>query len=235
MNTEGDQKLGSAAHERSEESERRTDSRAAQVWALAIRLNERNSLGGLRSVVREFGAERAQQLADEAFQIEAAGGMLAPDGKRRTVGGIFFHLAKEAGWSGYNPPRSSVPRVSLTTAAKRFQELSEMKGRIEIMIVQFVARPRRALAAGKTVLLLFEVRPSQDNVPRGMPLPPTQPFEARVMIPQRVWMRVADEIRADRRARLAVKGQAVEIPELGGLVVWADDVKVKKPPAPSAQ
>lgn len=204
-------------------------SRKALVWTLASALGERNNLGAVRSVVRELGAERAQELARAALRIEAAGGMLTTSGKRRTPGGIFFQLAREAGWPGYTPSGPPGPRMGLAAVSKRFEKLTETKGKIDAMIVQFIGRPRRALTSGGAVLLIFESRAEQDSVPRGLPLPPTKPFEVRVMMSRREWTRVADEVRKNRHARLAIKGQAVDIPELGGLVIWADQVSVKKP------
>ncbi len=47
-------------------------------------------------VVRVLGLERAQALYGQAMEIEAAGGMMLPDGsRRRTPGGVFFKLARE--------------------------------------------------------------------------------------------------------------------------------------------
>jgi hypothetical protein len=49
----------------------------------------------IRSIIELAGADTAQALADEAVTIAAGDGMLTPDGTPRTVGGIFFHLARQ--------------------------------------------------------------------------------------------------------------------------------------------
>lgn len=47
-------------------------------------------------VVAELGIERARELVQEAGAVQTQGGMLTKDGTRkRTLGGIFFFLAKE--------------------------------------------------------------------------------------------------------------------------------------------
>jgi len=52
-------------------------------------------LAQIRNIIELAGADTAQALADEAVTIAAGDGMLTPDGKPRTVGGIFFHLARQ--------------------------------------------------------------------------------------------------------------------------------------------
>ncbi len=48
----------------------------------------------LARIVFVAGAARAQALLTEARTLEAAGGLPRADGQRRTLGGVFFHLAK---------------------------------------------------------------------------------------------------------------------------------------------
>jgi hypothetical protein len=64
---------------------------------LAAQLGEVASVpfAQIRRIIELGGAETAQALADEAVTIAAGDGMLTPDGKPRTVGGIFFHLARQ--------------------------------------------------------------------------------------------------------------------------------------------
>jgi len=49
----------------------------------------------IRRIIELAGAETAQALADDAVTSAAGDGMLTPDGKPRTVGGIVFHLARQ--------------------------------------------------------------------------------------------------------------------------------------------
>jgi hypothetical protein len=49
-------------------------------------------------IVRALGRTQSRQLLEQTLQIEASGGMMLPDNsRRRTPGGVFFHLAYTTG------------------------------------------------------------------------------------------------------------------------------------------
>jgi hypothetical protein len=49
-------------------------------------------------IVKHTGPDQALTFLHQALEIEQKGGMMLPDGKRRrSVGGIFFHLVKTQG------------------------------------------------------------------------------------------------------------------------------------------
>ena len=51
----------------------------------------------IKRIVRTLGEERTRELVRHAKVIEEQGGMMVPDGsRRRTLGGVFFKLAKDA-------------------------------------------------------------------------------------------------------------------------------------------
>ncbi|HZG68152.1 MAG TPA: phosphorylated adapter RNA export RNA-binding domain-containing protein, partial [Herpetosiphonaceae bacterium] len=48
-------------------------------------------------VVQVLGIERAQAIYEQTLEVEAAGGMMLPDGsRRRTLGGVFFKLVRDS-------------------------------------------------------------------------------------------------------------------------------------------
>lgn len=50
----------------------------------------------IRRLVAVIGVERADELVHQSKAVEAAGGMLIPDGsRRRTLGGVFFQLVRD--------------------------------------------------------------------------------------------------------------------------------------------
>lgn len=94
----------------------------ALVRQLAARLGETNRepLALLARIVRTLGPERATALAEQALALYAGEGLLTAKGDRkRTAGGIFFHLAKQQAtpkqhrrmqfWLGSDRPRPRRP------------------------------------------------------------------------------------------------------------------------------
>ncbi len=68
---------------------------AVQRIAAALGETEPQPLTHLARIVRTLGEERAAALLAQATAVEAQGGLLLPDGTRRTKGGVFFRLARE--------------------------------------------------------------------------------------------------------------------------------------------
>ena len=68
---------------------------AVQRIAAALGETEPQPLTHIARIVRTLGEERAAALLEQATAVEARGGMLLPDGTRRTKGGVFFRLARE--------------------------------------------------------------------------------------------------------------------------------------------
>ncbi len=71
------------------------DWRATQEIAAALSETERGPRGQVGRVVGRLGADRARAFLTRTQEIEAAGGLMLPDGsRRRTPGGVFFHLVR---------------------------------------------------------------------------------------------------------------------------------------------
>ncbi len=69
--------------------------RATQEIAAALGETERGPLGQVGRVVGRLGADRSRAFLARTQEIEAAGGLPLPDGsRRRTPGGVFFHLVR---------------------------------------------------------------------------------------------------------------------------------------------
>ncbi|HZC85052.1 MAG TPA: phosphorylated adapter RNA export RNA-binding domain-containing protein [Rubrobacter sp.] len=51
--------------------------------------------GQIKRIVQTIEEERALAILQQALEIEQHGGLMLPDGKRRTPGGVFFRLVKE--------------------------------------------------------------------------------------------------------------------------------------------
>ncbi len=68
------------------------------IQGIASELSETTDVAQMliKRIVRTLGEERTHELVRHAKVVEEQGGMMLPDGsRRRTLGGVFFKLAKE--------------------------------------------------------------------------------------------------------------------------------------------
>jgi len=70
------------------------------VWALAravAAVLDESMPPAIRTITRavdRLGPERARAVLGQALTVEAQGGLTLPDGRRRTLGGVFFYLVR---------------------------------------------------------------------------------------------------------------------------------------------
>lgn len=203
--------------------------RTPKEWTgeIARLLGAEQSVGGVYSVVMQLGGEQGLTLAEEALRRAEAGETLEGEERERTAGGIFFQLSKDTGWDRKAGQRAGLrPRPELEEVLAAFDRLEGRKGKADMLMIKFEGRPKGMLNKGDAVLLLFESRPDRTSVPRGLPFPPDVPLEVRAMVRRAQWERVAETVRGNPGVKLVISGRGVEAPELGGLVVWAEQVQL---------
>ena len=103
--------------------------RKEAVSTIAQQLGETEAepLKRLKGVVKVLGVEEALALCEQALQVEREGGMLTKDGsRRRTVGGIFFYLARATGnpkvlklWPRWSTKKLAQPQTTPAGEAQR--------------------------------------------------------------------------------------------------------------------
>jgi hypothetical protein len=94
----------------------------------------------LRRLVRVCGVDLPTRLLDQALSVESAGGLSTKDGsRRRTLGGVFFRLARDhlhasdraAFFRVFQQPRSRPARVPWTDRPRRLGPSTAGKGEVK--------------------------------------------------------------------------------------------------------
>lgn len=230
----------------------------SDLWkTIAAQLGETHYVprSQIRRIIERIGPEVVQEIADEALAIEAAGGMLLPDGvTRRTVGGIFFRLlrdrlspelVKELLPPRY-PSKRKTPRspdetpLAATTAppqptlpvfkwAERttvFEDLRQQKGTISTVKITLVGRPGRIVEKQDLVIMMMDQMKPPTSFPKGVPTPPATPTTYVVYAARKQWAKVADSIKNPEDA-LIIEGWAAYDPGLEGVGVYVTNLSTK--------
>lgn len=192
-------------------------------------------------IVQALGRDQALGLAAEARQIADAGGMVSRDGQPRTVGGIFFHLARSRVnlkahvriWPGQLLPRSlasqarRAPRAPVEAPVSFswqergavYQQIVRSAGEIRTVKVTLIGRPGRVVEQGSCVITTMRnVR--VPALPKGLPSPPSEGTIYGVYLTRKQWSRVADALK-NADDLLIVEGFAAYDSKLQGIAVFA--------------
>ena len=208
----------------------------------------------LRRVLRTLGPERTMDFVHQTLDIEVHGGMMLPDGsRRRTPGGVFFHLVrgniswKEAvainrDWVQWHRSKATTPATTkrenpthLPPAHPPFREedrgeviqaLKQQLGEVRNVKITLIGRPGRIVERQNLVITTMQSA-KVPSLPKGVPAPPTPPTTYMVYIAAKQWKMVAEAI-ADPDDSLIVEGYPAYDPELEGLAVYAMSVTTKK-------
>jgi len=178
----------------------------------------------LRQVLVLLGPDHTAQLLAQTLEVEAAGGMLVRNRtRRRTPGGVFFHLVRQQATRSqrdYLFPRS-VPQTPQGQAPAQAQlqiltwdEVSTViqtlatapAGETHTMKVTLIGRPGKIEPRGQAVLFRMQGK-APASLPRGLPpLPSTPPLTWNVMVALRQWNRVKESLTAHQDDQLIIEG-----------------------------
>ncbi len=204
-------------------------------------------------VVDRLGPERARALLGQALTVEASGGMLLPDGHRRTSGGVFFYLVRTSGeisredkayifprqggrpprTGGGGPPPAATPApVAWTddtyhTLAPQLQQ--DTAGRATTVKIIVIGRPGTAVEQGQAVALALTSEKVPD-LPKGLPEPPAG-TRYTVFVARKPWGKVAEALAADPEDAAIIEGYAALDPRVEGIAVYATSATTKRTPA----
>jgi hypothetical protein len=137
-------------------------------------------------VVQVLGIERAQAIYEQAMEVEAAGGMMLPDGsRRRTPGGVFFKLVRDSAseaerekifplqpWTKKRKqPQQSTPAAapSAPSATVLITEIPNATGEARTVKITLVGRPGRIIAKQGYIITSME-HSKVPSLPKGITL-----------------------------------------------------------------
>jgi hypothetical protein len=199
----------------------------------------------LAQIVAALGIEAARALLAEARQVEAGAGILTRDGRRRTVGGVFFFLARgrvspeqhEQIWPGARLPGRlrAIKRPATAQPIDRRQPLSRREaarllstetgcqGVVMSAKITLVGQPGKIIDKGEVVVTVMKGG-DPPTLPKELPEPPAEPTVYLVFIARKQWQKVAAALEQDESDRLIVEGYPALDKKLGVVGVLAHSV-----------
>jgi cold shock CspA family protein len=228
------------------------------IAKIAADLGETNkwAITQIQRIVRYLGSEAALGYVAEALQIEAAGGMLLPDGsRRRTLGGVFFATVRSQmpedlrvrifpptpnqrkpkpprpeGAPPLPPPPPPAPALPQITWEDRIAKIAALRpnsGKVTSVKVTIIGRPSRVEEGAQFTLLPLIHTGPLPAMPKGIPAPTTIPATTyAVYIGRKQWRQVAEAIQ-NPEDLLIVEGAQIYDPAAKAIAVFATKTTTK--------
>jgi len=232
------------------------DWRAAQEIAAALGETERGPRGQVGRVVGRLGVDRARAFLARTQEIKAVGGLMLPDGsRRRTPGGVFFHLVraddtlsredrvsifppqfgrngrKKGPGAAATPVTPAPPAPSPAWADDDYRRVmaalqQDNTGRATTVKITVIGRPGAVVEQGHAVALAL-VNEKVPDLPKGLPEPPAG-TRYTVFVARKQWTKVAEALAADLEDAAIIEGYAALEPRVEGIAVYATSVTTKR-------
>jgi hypothetical protein len=204
-------------------------------------------------IVHVLGRTQARALLAKTMEIEANGGIMLPDNsRRRTVGGIFFHLAYTTGQpkpgktlerpvfrakkpkNGDAQPKQANEKAQQQPATvftwddriAIINEASTEKGNATTVKITLVGRPGKILDKGQFIVTVMESS-KVPALPKGLPTPTNMTTKYAVYVAAKQWKKVADAIQ-DPEDALIIEGFPKIDPETSAIAVFTTNITTKK-------
>ncbi len=214
------------------------------AMAIAERLEETDVTPRrmLADLVRVAGIDFAQNVLGKTIEIEARGGMLTKEGdRRRTIGGVFFHLAREqlsddeekrravfnARWLKRKEYGMELPEFEITKRRHVFQHLAQDSGSIRDCTVRLIGRPQNPVIGDEEVILEMSHEARNASAPRGIPEPHGQDARHLVIMRRDEWEEVEAALEKEPERWLSISGRW-SFDEDKRIVVSADKITTQK-------
>jgi len=233
------------------------DWRATQEIATQLGETERGPLGQVGRVVGRLGADRARTFLARTQEIEAAGGLMLPDGSRqRTPGGVFFHLVRaddtlsrddrvsifppqfgrngrtKAAGTTATPatPAPPAPALSSAWADNDYQRvMAALQHEIgRATTVKITVIGRPGVAVEQGQAVALALTSEKvPDLPKGLPEPPAG-TRYTVFVARKQWAKVAEALAADAEDTAIIEGYAALDPCAESIAVYATSATTKR-------
>ncbi len=196
--------------------------------------------------LRLLGEERVRAIVARALEVEAAGGMMLPNGsRRRTLGGMFFYLLRaEVGqkdWyrifrpqttghgqgtpgstpgSGPAPATGATPPFDWATFGAAAAEAMSGIGEASTVKLTLIGRPGKVVDRGDVVLVALRSEKAP-SFPKGVPAPAEHRTDYMAFVGMKQWRKVAEALAADPNDKVIVEGYPTVRPDVAGITVHA--------------
>lgn len=221
------------------------ETEAARV-AKILGETERTPRRQIAKLVKLIGVEYVDDLVKRTLEIEENGGMMTANGeRRRTVGGVFFQLARETlseenrdrifnTWRhAMNKRRSKESKYPVFEFDQRAEILNnilgEPAGEVSEMRVILTGHPGEIERRQDLVITRMQYTlPDGFMFPRGVPYFPEKESTYVVYIASKHWEQVERTLKKDDTDELVVDGLAAYDHELGQMVLYSTYATTKK-------
>jgi len=195
--------------------------------------------------LRNLGEERVRAFVVQTLEVEATGGLMLPDGsRRRTPGGVFFHLmcsgidkkaSRKIFWSHTTPQSQGTQRTTLgagpvtdagatlfdwaTFGTAATAAMSEA-GEATTVKLTVIGRPDKIVERGDVALVGMRSE-KVPSLPKGVPAPPSPQTDYMVLVGMKQWRKVAEALAADPADKVIMEGYPTVQPDAAGIIVYA--------------
>ena len=211
---------------------------------IADMLNEANpiALGQIQRMIEKMGEAQVRTFVEEAQQIDMGEGLTVKGGKRRrTLGGVFFYVAKghikskadkryiwpNMGLGGPKQEKAKAePPFNWGDRVAVIPELIKERGEARTMKITLIGRPGKVTERGNVVLTSMQGTKAP-SLPKGLPTPP--PAEGTtyiVFIAMKQWRRVAEAIK-DPDDALIIEGYPFFDKRMSNMAVLTQSVTTR--------
>lgn len=230
-----------------EETEQNSEEELMVVDQIARRLDESEpkAIEGIRRIVTMLGTEPALSLLDDALKIDREGGLMTDDGNRqRTIGGVYFKLAKntmsqEQRSKLFVPPwwpKDKPDEIPQYDWAERIEDVHQIqggdRGHAE-MEIRMTGIPAKIIDRGSAILLVMMDKPPT-TFPKGLPALPEgkQPVSLAIVV-KKQWEEIEDKI--EKGHRVSLVGYPIYDDKLKQITILTKTCKAVKPRKPKPE